>query len=92
MDREMGTLPGVSRLDAGRRLGIQARRDELPDQVQLDMLRAIGQRADMDAARPRRPANRRADTRVAESAVLVASADWRLRRIVQASIASEHSS
>lgn len=49
LDQAMGDLPGVF-VEAPPEgvLGVQARRDPLPQDAYLDMLRAIGQRVDMD--------------------------------------------
>src|SRR2546430_1030138 len=56
IDQEMGQLPGVfvSTPNEGV-LGVQVKRDALPEQVQLDMLRIIGQRADMDRGQAEAP-------------------------------------
>ncbi len=57
IDQEMGDLPGVlvSAPTPEGVLGIQARRDNLPDNVRLDMYAVIGQRADMDRGRAEAP-------------------------------------
>lgn len=49
IDDEMSNLPGVAGVEPPPGvLGVQVRRDGLPDDVRLDMLRAIGQRTDFD--------------------------------------------
>ena len=55
-DQEMAGLPGVFVAAPPEGvLGVQARRDSLPEPVFLDMLRAVGQRADMDQGQAEAP-------------------------------------
>lgn len=55
-DHEMGDLPGVFVAAPPEGvLGVQARRDNLPEPVFLDMLRAVGQRADIDKGQAEAP-------------------------------------